>query len=570
MKFTPLSVWPAVLALGGGLAGFRVAAQDITVGKPLWFLDGPAPADLPQLPTRIHPESPASMKEATDVGYGVFIYEIDAGGKNRLSSQPMATHPPLRQMLETFFGRDGWNPKPATRDGQSVATRLWIATLFNPRSAPEKGADATPRLLAVAPAVTPTKLAADGVPLLVRMRLALDETGAITDTAPVDTIPSGVLEAIHTSLKSWRFAPARKGGQAVAAELVVPVLCESPTAAPEDNIAPPKAVSQEKPVYPFAMRRFGLRGSVLLEFEVNTQGRVQNARIVSSDNPAFDEPALKAVFAWKFEPATRNGQPVTMRMRVPIQFTLEGYRDGGQSALTISQHGDQSGLPPEMRFDTPPQFRGVVVPIYPYEQRRDRVSGKARGTVLIDQQGRVAAVKIAKADQPEFGLALTAALEGFLFEPALKGGNPVATLMNFEQSFSSTELPDESADKLLALEKRHPDQIISAAGLDKPLKPISQRAAVFPKSLAGKTAQGEALLEILINEEGHVILPRIVSASDPAFGYAAVQSVSAWWFEPPKAGGKPVVVRVRVPFSFGPKTPQAPAGPRAAPGPATP
>ena len=31
---------------------------------------------------------------------------------------------------------------------------------------------------------------------------------------------------------------------------------------------------------------------------------------------------------------------------------------------------------------------------------------------------------------------------------------------------------------------------------------------------------------------------------------AAVQAAAAWWFEPPKVGGKPAIVRVRVPFKF--------------------
>jgi outer membrane biosynthesis protein TonB len=41
-----------------------------------------------------------------------------------------------------------------------------------------------------------------------------------------------------------------------------------------------------------------------------------------------------------------------------------------------------------------------------------------------------------------------------------------------------------------------------------------------------------------------------MSASEPAFGYAAIQAVAFWRFEPPLAKGKPVVVRARVPFNF--------------------
>lgn len=45
-------------------------------------------------------------------------------------------------------------------------------------------------------------------------------------------------------------------------------------------------------------------------------------------------------------------------------------------------------------------------------------------------------------------------------------------------------------------------------------------------------------------------LPRVKSASHEAFGYAAVQAASAWWFEPPRVGGTPAIVRVQIPFKF--------------------
>jgi TonB family protein len=104
--------------------------------------------------------------------------------------------------------------------------------------------------------------------------------------------------------------------------------------------------------------------------------------------------------------------------------------------------------------------------------------------------------------------------------------------------------------RLLATETKHPEKILSAKKLDAPLKPVSQRGPIFPSAMRDRMDRGEAKLEILIDEEGKVRLPRIVEATDPAFGYAAIQAVVDWRFEPPIAGGKAVVVRVQVPFSF--------------------
>jgi TonB family protein len=171
-------------------------------------------------------------------------------------------------------------------------------------------------------------------------------------------------------------------------------------------------------------------------------------------------------------------------------------------------------------------------------------------TMLIDPSGRISGVKVKSADQPAFGLALAAAVEGFVFDPALKDGKPTQCLLNFEQRFTSRDLSDEAGDACLADERKHPERIVSANVLDAPPKPVSRRSPRFPVTAAPETTTGSALIECLIDKKGRVRLPRIVEASEPAFGYAAVQALAAWWFEPPKSKGDAVVVRVRVPFKF--------------------
>ena len=55
------------------------------------------------------------------------------------------------------------------------------------------------------------------------------------------------------------------------------------------------------------MRASGMRGDVLVDFVVDSEGRVTRAYVVRSLNPAFDEPALEAVRRWKFEPGRKGG-----------------------------------------------------------------------------------------------------------------------------------------------------------------------------------------------------------------------------------------------------------------------
>ncbi len=440
------------------------------------------------------------------------------------------------------------------RGGKRVAARLWVPVLFNPQSAAKSGPEATPRLLMAAPAFTLLKPAPNEQPQVVRMKLSLDETGAITAASPVGQTAGNLLKAVQEALTQWKFAPARRGGQPVAAEVVVPVLCHG-MKRDLTGATPARLIEAVKPDYPREMRTFGLAGRVAIDFDVEVDGRVTKAVVFESDNPAFDEPALEAVRQWKYQTAIREGKPAVTRLRQPVHF---GAQAGESGAFRINGDGDQAKLPPEFRFDTAPKIRGVTLPVYPYGLRRDAVRGAARAVIVIDPFGQVGAVKVLEADRPEFGQALAVALQGFKFDPAYRAGKPVATMISFQQKFDGYTLPDEAGDDLLGWEKKSPEKFTPQAKLDAPLKIVSRREPRFPWQVPGGVTRGEAVVECVIDKKGRVRLPRIKSASDEAFGYAAVQAVSAWWFEPPLVNGKPVVVREEIPLKF--VAPVQPAG----------
>jgi TonB family protein len=102
----------------------------------------------------------------------------------------------------------------------------------------------------------------------------------------------------------------------------------------------------------------------------------------------------------------------------------------------------------------------------------------------------------------------------------------------------------------LKREVTHPETIVKGDQLDRPLRIVSQKAPIFPSAQKKKSRSGRATVEFLIDEKGNVALPRIISSDAPEFGYAAVQAVSTWQFDPPTANGKAVITRARVPFDF--------------------
>ena len=533
----------AVLLACASLHPGSLAGQEVIVGEPIWNHGSEKPDEMPKSKGKLRPAYPKEVRATDEIAYVVIERYVGAKGEGR-SVHAVGTQVAFQRAVEAEF--PDWTMKPAHRNGQPVDAAIWVPVIFNPATSGEKRPDATPRLLKVQPVVVPHRPGPKSAPPLVPMKLSLDETGAVTMAVPQIPVPDDVAEAIVASVKQWQFAPARRGGHPVAAELVMPVICEPPPPANSAKRVPPKLIRRVEPEYPYAMRRFQLEGRVQLDFDVDVTGKTANPIIAQSNNPAFDEPALEALQKAVFEPATVDGKPVKTRMRQEIVFRMLG---GGSDAFNITA-GSPDKLPAEWRFDTAPKIRSAQLPIYPHDLRAAGVRGTASATMVIDERGRVVAVAGIKADRPEFGQALAAALETYQFDPALRAGKPVKSLLRYEQKFNTRELGDESGDWVLNDEKKHPEKIVPAGKLDHALKPISQRPPIFPVTLPAGVTGGRADVECLIDRNGRVQLPRVVEATDPAFGYAAVQALAAWRFDPPTVNGREVMVRVRLPVDF--------------------
>lgn len=85
----------------------------------------------------------------------------------------------------------------------------------------------------------------------------------------------------------------------------------------------PEARVRIKPVYPFEMRRSGLKGEVVVGFIVDSNGDPREPAIVRSSNSGFDEAAIQAIMKWKFKPGKKGGAAVNTRVQQPLNFNLD-------------------------------------------------------------------------------------------------------------------------------------------------------------------------------------------------------------------------------------------------------
>jgi TonB family protein len=151
---------------------------------------------------------------------------------------------------------------------------------------------------------------------------------------------------------------------------------EQPLAAGSEGVPLPKKKKHVQPVYPPEALAQGIRGIVILDLVIDTEGRVTETKIIRSI-PGLDEAALAAVQQWVYEPVEVDGKPVSVRLTVPITFALK--------------------LPEMTRQDGIPELRQGVRPQWP---REGKGRGLAVADVTLEPDGRIALARIIEGEEP--------------------------------------------------------------------------------------------------------------------------------------------------------------------------
>ncbi len=99
-----------------------------------------------------------------------------------------------------------------------------------------------------------------------------------------------------------------------------------PRPAPRPVLIPPRAIAREcaEPKYPRVSRRLREVGDVLLEVQVDREGRPGRVRVLRSSGFArLDEAAAATLAEWRFHPALEDGVAIEGIVEVTIRFRLD-------------------------------------------------------------------------------------------------------------------------------------------------------------------------------------------------------------------------------------------------------
>lgn len=206
----------------------------------------------------------------------------------------------------------------------------------------------------------PGRALQQGVQGTVPVSFVVDKTGDISEvqvTRPLS--PELDAEALRLVRSGPHWVPARHRGQVVRQRVSVPVsfvlspaaapparpatpagAAATATAAPPDSDAPLAVVPdvpaqpvggnevffdwiQKNQLYPRLARQRKIQGRVMVEFMVQPDGALTDARVLKKMGSGLDEEALRLIkTAPKWAPATYKGRPLKQKLVLPVIFQL--------------------------------------------------------------------------------------------------------------------------------------------------------------------------------------------------------------------------------------------------------
>lgn len=165
---------------------------------------------------------------------------------------------------------------------------------------------------------------------------------------------------------------------------------EEPLVAGSEGVPVPRKIKHVQPVYPAAALAEGIRGIVILDVVVDTNGRVESTTIIRSI-PGLDQAALEAARQWQYEPVKVNGKPARVRITVPITF-----------ALALPELERQTGVP---------ELRQGVFPPWPSGAKG---GAHVSAVVTLEPDGRIGLARLIEGEAP-WSDALLRALKTWRF-----------------------------------------------------------------------------------------------------------------------------------------------------------
>lgn len=346
-----------------------------------------------------------------------------------------------------------------------------------------------------------------------------------------------------------------------------------------------KLIYKVEPEYTADAREKKIEGSVLLGVTIDHDGVPQNPQVKKSLYPSLDQSAIDAVRKWRFEPAIKNGQPVSMYITVEVYFRpeyspqdpkerearekremeerearekAEKQERESKEATVMTRRGITEG---ERKGELQGEEYGVL--LNREAERRAEREMQAKKQAELASHARITmdhAIQIATSQTP--GKVLECSLVGERWEAPGKLGKDslvlyhVVILSGDDASPVTYHVLVNALDGTIFKTSKEERRIGFAESSGKTIqggvlngKAASLPPPEFPEIAKRAHASGSVTVEITIDETGNVISAHAISGH-PLLQAAAVTAARQASFTPTRLSGEPVKVAGLLIYNF--------------------
>jgi TonB family protein len=225
-------------------------------------------------------------------------------------------------------------------------------------------------------------------------------------------------------LLSAFFPALAQTGEQQPAPSPSPAAAASP-ATPEDSTEL-VVLEAPQPGYPMEAVSKGVQGKVWIHLIISETGDVESTDVLSGD-PDLARAAQDAMKKWKFKPYIRNGKPVKVNTKMPVDFALKNKIADASAPPDSSGERPGGNLPRRLQISSGVArafLQHQVDPIYPIEAQRDHIQGDVIFQAMIGTDGLVHNLKAVTGD-PILIEAAKAAVEQWRYRPYILNGSPI-------------------------------------------------------------------------------------------------------------------------------------------------
>jgi len=307
-----------------------------------------------------------------------------------------------------------------------------------------------------------------------------------------------------------------------------------------------KVIYRVDPEYTEDARAKKIEGTVVLGLTIDHDGLPQGIQVKRSLYPSLDQSAIETVRKWRFEPALKNGQPVSMWVSVEVYFAL----DSRSKEELEKRAAEERELTNKVERQVYSARRSKEREEQGQEERSRRQVELTRGATLSMDR----AIQIATSQVPGKVLACSLGRDGdkiFYHVVIISSDGDKSTATYVWVSATDGQIlkteKEERREKDESSTENEQRAAISGGVLNG--KATSLPAPVFPAIARQAHASGAVTVEVTIGENGDVIAAHAVSGH-PLLQAAAVTAARQASFAPTRLNGEPVKVAGVLIYNF--------------------